>query len=161
MNIFRLHPNPRKSARMMCDKHIVKMPLESAQMLCSVWHRYGHGDKVKYKEAFKKHPCTLWAGDSHINYIWLWSHGMSLCHEYTQRYDKNHACEEIIKGILKVPFTFQQVTATPQPQCMPEEYKVSGDAVKAYRNYYIGDKIRIAKWNKTAPMPKWFRLGIV
>ena len=65
MNIFVLDQCPVESARMLCDKHIVKMPLESTQMLSSVWHRYGHGDKVQYKEAFKNHPCTLWAVDSY------------------------------------------------------------------------------------------------
>ena len=53
MNIFVLAGNPWDSAKMQCDKHVVKMPLETAQMLCSVWHRYGHGDKVPYKEAHK------------------------------------------------------------------------------------------------------------
>lgn len=74
MNIFVLAGNPWDSAKMQCDKHVVKMPLETAQMLCSVWHRYGHGDKVPYKEAHKKHPCTLWAGDTKQNYKWLYHH---------------------------------------------------------------------------------------
>ena len=43
MNIFVLDESPVTSAQMQCDKHIVKMPLETAQMLCSVWHRYGVG----------------------------------------------------------------------------------------------------------------------
>ena len=72
MNIFVLDESPVTSAQMQCDKHIVKMPLETAQMLCSVWHRYGVGDLVPYKEVHKKHPCTLWAGDSMDNYDWLW-----------------------------------------------------------------------------------------
>ena len=63
MNIFILDESPIISAQMQCDKHIVKMPLETAQMLCSVWHRYGQADRVPYKEAHRNHPCTLWAGD--------------------------------------------------------------------------------------------------
>ena len=64
MNIFVLDYMSEDAAKMLCDKHIVKMPLESAQMLSSVWHRYGHGDKVQYKQAYKNHPATVWAGDS-------------------------------------------------------------------------------------------------
>ena len=35
MNIFVLDENPVIAAKMACDKHIVKMILESAQMLCT------------------------------------------------------------------------------------------------------------------------------
>ena len=91
MNIFIVDKHPSAAAKMLCDKHIVKMPLETAQMLCSVWHRYGFGGKVKYKEAYKNHPCTLWAGDSEDNYGWLLQQGMELGEEYTSRYNKTHA----------------------------------------------------------------------
>ena len=70
MNIFVLDKSPIISAQMQCDKHIVKMPLETAQMLCSVWHRYGQGMNVPYKEAHKNHPCTLWAMETRSNYEW-------------------------------------------------------------------------------------------
>ena len=100
MNIFFVDNNPETAARMLCDKHIVKMPLESAQMLSSVWHRYGHGDKVQYKESFKNHPMTIWAGDSYENYIWLRKHALELCFEYTRRYGKVHKCQQVILDLL-------------------------------------------------------------
>ena len=157
MNIFRVDEDPVKSAQMLCDKHIVKMPLETAQMLCSVWHRYNFGHLVKYKEAYKNHPCTRWAGDSKENYRWLVKHGMELCREYTRRYDKIHACQEVIKwvGATSISFILDD-KATPQPQCMPDEYKVDNDVVLAYRNYYVGEKSKIARWNKNRFMPLWF-----
>ena len=105
MNIFVLDECPIISAQMQCDKHVVKMPLETAQMLCSVWHRYGLGDKVPYREAHKNHPCTLWAGDSAENYEWLWHHGMELCFEYTRRYNKIHKCQQVIMDLDKVHAT--------------------------------------------------------
>ena len=96
MNIFVLDECPVISAQMQCDKHVVKMPLETAQMLCSVFHRHGLGDKVPYKEAHRNHPCTLWAGDSADNFIWLWKHGMELCFEYTRRYNKIHNVSKLL-----------------------------------------------------------------
>ena len=165
MNIFVLDECPIQSAQMQCDKHIVKMPLETAQMLCSVWHRYGEGDKVPYKEAHKKHPCTLWTGDNAGNYSWLWKHGMELCFEYTRRYNKIHKCQQVIMDLALsnrvLNFDDKSWDITPHPQCMPDEYKstelrIHSNAVRAYRRYYVNGKKDIAKWEKSRPMPDWF-----
>ena len=129
MNIFVLDESPIISAQMQCDKHIVKMPLETAQMLCSVLHRHGQGDKVLYKEAHKNHPCTLWTGDSVDNFIWLWKHGMELCFEYTRRYNKIHKSSALNGALYAVPdylirsFNDQDSKLTKPPLCMPEHYK--------------------------------------
>ncbi len=164
MNIFVLDECPVQSAQMQCDKHIVKMPLETAQMLCSVWHRHGQGDKVPYREVHKNHPCTLWTGDSLLNYDWLWKHGMELCFEYTRRYNKIHKCQQVIMDleVYQCPFAFPITDcSTHHPQCMPDEYKstelrIHNNTVRAYRRYYVNDKKDIAKWEKSRPMPKWF-----
>ena len=163
MNIFVLDKSPILSAQMQCDKHIVKMPLETAQMLCSVFHRHGQGDKVPYKEAHKNHPCTLWAGDSADNFIWLWKHGMELCFEYTRRYNKIHKCQQVIMDLSKTDLgtlQYQDMEMTPHPQCMPDEYKCD-DPVLAYRKYYVNDKKDIAKWERGRPIPNWFGIKII
>ena len=167
MNIFVLDECPIQSAQMQCDKHIVKMPLETAQMLCSVWHRHGQGDKVPYREVHKHHPCTLWTGDSLLNYDWLWKHGMELCFEYTRRYNKIHKCQQVIMDleVYQCPFAFPITDcSTPHPQCMPDEYKstelrIHSNTVRAYRRYYVNDKKDIAKWEKGRPMPDWYDVG--
>ena len=162
MNIFTVHTDPVVAAQSLCDKHVVKMPLETAQMLCSVWHRYGYGDKVAYKEAYKNHPCTVWAGENQPNYSWLWLHGMELCKEYTKRYNKVHKCQQVIKDLRPIndwilPFIMNKPASEfiPHPQCMPEQYKTL-DATEAYRNYYKGEKAYFAKWNKGTPAPEWW-----
>ena len=164
MNIFVLDESPIISAQMQCDKHIVKMPLETAQMLCSVWHRYGQGMNVPYKEAHRNHPCTLWVGDSMDNYNWLWLHGMELCFEYTRRYNKIHKCQQVIMD-LSYPspskFNFDNYFKTPHPQAMPDIYKstklrIHNNTVRAYRQYYVNDKKDIAKWERGRPMPDWY-----
>jgi|TARA_R110000744_G_scaffold199212_1_gene318449 hypothetical protein len=160
MNIFVLDDSPVLSAQQMCDKHVIKMPLEVAQMLCSVWYRYGQGDDAPYKETHKNHPCTRWAGDNASNYTWLWEHGMELCREYTRRYNKIHKSQQVIMGrkLEECDFEFDNLTddMTPHPQCMPDKYKFEGRAWVAYRNYYVGDKHSIAAWNKGRPRPNWF-----
>ena len=166
MNIFILDESPIISAQMQCDKHIVKMPLETAQMLCSVWHRYGQGMNVPYKEAHRNHPCTLWAGNDGANYDWLWQHGMELCFEYTRRYNKIHKCQQVIMDIRETDWgtlQYKPMERTPHPQCMPDEYKEQDGffspevaSVRAYRKYYVNDKKDIAKWEKSRPMPDWY-----
>ena len=173
MNIFVLDECPVQSAQMQCDKHIVKMPLETAQMLCSVFHRHGQGHLVPYREVHKKHPCTLWAGDSADNFCWLVQHGMELCFEYTRRYNKIHKCQQVIMDLRETDWgtlQYQDMEKTPHPQCMPDEYKEQdgltpiyyvnniANAVRAYRRYYVNDKKDIAKWEKSRPMPKWFTM---
>jgi hypothetical protein len=159
MNIFVLDKSPIISAQMQCDKHIVKMPLETAQMLCSVLHRHGQGHLVPYKEAHKNHPCTLWAGDSCANFSWLVQHGMELCFEYTRRYNKIHKCQQVIMDIRETDWgtlQYQDMEMTPHPQCMPDEYKIRVSPVLAYRKYYVNDKKDIAKWEKGRDAPYWY-----
>ena len=101
MNIFVTDPDPWKSARVLPDKHIVKMPLETCQMLAIVCSdKWGHGfgtlpraDGKPYateKGAFRNHPCTIWANDYVMNWQWLLAHGFALCSEYAARYGKVH-----------------------------------------------------------------------
>ena len=167
MNIFVLDESPIISAQMQCDKHIVKMPLETAQMLCSVFHRHGQGHLVPYREVHKNHPCTLWAGDSADNFCWLVQHGMELCFEYTRRYNKIHKCQQVIMDLSKTDLgtlQYQDMEMTPHPLCMPDEYKstelrIHSNTVRAYRRYYVNDKKDIAKWEKGRPMPDWYDVG--
>ena len=93
MNIFYFSKCPIKSAEYQPDKMLVKMPLETAQMLCTA-HRELDGDEYAdeqglYKRAYWNHPCTIWARESSGNYVWLHRHFLALGREYTYRYGKN------------------------------------------------------------------------
>lgn len=153
MNIFVLDQDPKIAAQMACDKHIVKMPLETAQMLCTIYHK--NNLNAPYKRTHEKHPCTLWAGISKENYDWLYEHGLSLSKEYTFRYGKVHACESIIKSLVSKNISFKWPSMTKFALAMPDQYKDKLDPVKSYRNYYIGDKKPIATW-KNREIPDWF-----
>ena len=155
MNIFFLDADPKRAAQMQCDKHVVKMVLETAQMLSTAARAKGHD--VGYKSAYPKHPMTLWVGQSPHNFAWTIIHGMALCREYTLRYDKIHATEKIINDLYDV-CKGNYVKKTEPPQCMPD-YCKDDDVVKAYRNYYILEKNNFAVW-KYSGTPDWYTKGI-
>ncbi len=157
MNIFFLAADPYVAASMQCDKHIVKMIVETAQILATVHARYG-ATETPYRPTHAKHPSTLWAGDSVSNYRWLVSHGMGLCIEYTRRYGKRHKTQDIIEQLKEPPLDMIDVGFTSMPQCMPDEYKTD-DVVTAYRNYYKGAKAHFAKWKYTTPPTWWLEVA--
>lgn len=160
MNIFVLNNNPIKAAQEQCDKHVVKMALESAQMLSSA-HRILDGDEADdrlYKIAHPKHPCTLWTMESIANYHWHYIHWVALCKEYEYRYGKEHLSYVKLRDILKEqPKNIPIGTQTPfrlamgsNPECMFE------DPVKSYRAFYKTKQERFEmKWTKRK-VPQWF-----
>ena len=159
MNIFYLDKDPVVAAQMQCDKHVVKMILESAQML-STAHRVLDGNeyadkKGLYKMAHKNHPSTIWARSSLENYVWLFDHMVALMAEYTYRYDKHHATERLMAPLFKSPKNIDFGSSfTDPPQCMPD-YCKGDDTVSAYQTYYIVEKFDFASW-KRRDKPEWF-----
>lgn len=156
MNIFFVHYDPVVAAGQLCDKHIVKMCLETAQILCSVSWRYGV--PAPYKATHKNHPMTLWVGEALDNWKWTIDHGLALAREYTARYRKRHKSQEKIEWCKLNGGKPLGGKFTAPPLCMPDEYKTE-DFTKSYRNYYIGDKARFARWKNGNP-PGWFLAGV-
>ena len=145
MNIFYLDKCPEKAARLQYNKHVVKMILESAQMLCTAHHCIMGADAdVPYKAAHRNHPSTKWARQSGENYTWLYRHMIELGKEYERRYGKKHLsiikCEDPL-SIL--PGGILETGLTEMPQCMPDKYK-DECSIQAYWNYYIGEKHVVA-----------------
>lgn len=158
MNIFYLHNNAQICAMYHCDKHVCKMIIESAQML-STAHRLIDGDKYAdshnlYAKTHYNHPSAIWVRKSHKNYKWLYKLLSSLTDEYTVRYDKHHKTSQLLDALSKAPDNIVNAKFTEPPQCMPDEYK-NKNTITAYRNFYIGEKARFAKW-KCTEIPDWF-----
>lgn len=165
MNIFVLDENPIRAAEMMCDKHIPKMVVETAQMMASALRRHGVTDErmpltksgTPYKGGYQHHPCTVWAGDSYTNFDWLTSHGIALCAEYTFRFGKKHGCEDAICHMNAMHVDgfshLNRDRLTPFAQAMPDEYR-NPCAITAYRAYYHSKQF--AKWEKGTPAPDWW-----
>lgn len=155
MNIFFLDWDPIICAQMHVDKHVVKMILETCQILCAVHHLIESSYEQPYKLTHKNHPCTVWARESLANYKWLTKLGQELCKEYTYRYDKVHKCEQYIKEMSKEK-NFPYITNTeftPPAQAMPKMYK-SDDVIESYRQYYFFEKHSLLSWKKREE-PEW------
>jgi hypothetical protein len=186
MNIFHLDKDPVVAAKMMCDKHVVKMIVEYAQLMSTAhrvldgelyYDKTKNGRKIKrwkldgaaqerllYKASHVNHPSNIWVRENNENYRWLYKHFIALCVEYTHRYGKVHMTESKLSGQLWFsPRNINQIgKMTKFAQAMPDHCKMS-DAVEAYRNYYIKEKSYMAKWTNRA-VPNWFSqqsMGVV
>lgn len=154
MNIFVLDTDPYKCAVYHNDKHVVKMILETAQLLCGV-HWVG-GSEAPYKLSHRNHPCAIWSRECIENYIWLCDLGMALSREYSHRYNKRHKSQDIIEWCYdNKPNLRSNGDITPFALAMPDECKV-GNAVESYRVYYITEKRSLASW-KMRSIPTWFK----
>ena len=142
MNIFILDSDVKKCAQYHVDKHVVKMILETAQLLCGVHHMISQvTQEVPYKLSHKNHPCAIWARQSLSNYLYLCELGLELCNEYTYRYGKRHKSEQVILWCINNKPNIPDLGFTEPAKAMPDECKV-GSTVDSYRNYYINCKTK-------------------
>lgn len=179
MNIFYLDKNVQKCAEMHVDKHCVKMILEYAQLL-STAHRFLDGNVVTgvsktgrkqtryvlndsrndilYSATHINHPSAVWVRKNVENYLWLHLMLLSLCKEYTHRYGKVHKCERdgLVEILARAPNNIPTGKFTEPTPAMPDNYKVAGDSIQSYKNYYLGDKQRMFSWKKRET-PSWIR----
>lgn len=157
MNIFILDKDIVQCARFHCDKHVSKMILESVQIMCTALH--ARGFETPYRPTHARHPCVLWAGESFDNFLWLGKLAKALNNEYRLRYRKehDHASIAVLKEITQ--FRFESLGLTEFAQAMPDKYKVTGDAVAAYRKFYMGEKRDFAKWTSRTEPYWWDQLG--
>jgi hypothetical protein len=161
VNIFVLDTDPVEAARLACDQHVVVMPKECAQMLCAALQRHGL-THTPYKLTHPQHPCTLWAGDSRENFLWLCDHGEALVREHTLRYKPKHTHKSlaVIEWCRERAFVVRATgERTPFPQCMPKAFQnADGDVVGAYHRFYREDKVRFAKWRAPRKRPSWMNM---
>jgi len=154
MNIFVTDHCPIQSASNLPDKHIVKMPLETCQMLAIIYSDWYYGVGKLYKSdgtpyrtahgAFRNHPCTQWAAANQYNLAWLIAHGLALCEEYTLRYHKIHTCQDVIHQATRIyDSIFDEPVYTAYhkvkrfTRAMPEyiKYDTTIDTIEAYKRY--------------------------
>lgn len=164
MNIFVLDERPFEAARAHCDCHVVKMILETTQILCGVHHRFGVPFEGIYKPTHLEHPCVLWATSNLGSYDWAWLLLDALLVEYAHRYDKQHACRALANKLLLAPLPLL-VTEHPMLHHVfvgPDECRdPQGDTVASYRNLYnlkATAMKRSMRWTRREP-PSWFSGG--
>lgn len=162
MNLFVLDLDPTRAAQYHCDKHVVKMVLETAQILCTVHHQLDKSPSpLLYKATHKAHPCVVWAATNRANYKWTYQLFCALAAEYQHRYGRVHISFEKLQDALQW-FPSELPTAkrrTPFAQAMPDRYRRPGEPVVAYRSYYAGEKQRMLKYTRRQP-PDWLTLAV-
>ena len=164
MNIFFLHFNTSKCAKMHVNKHVVKMLIEHVQMLSAAHHLTGSSFKPPYKLTHKNHPCTIWTRKSLSNYLWLCDLTIQLCKEYTYRYGKIHKIEKekYIQSLFENHPNIPDIGFTLPAQAMPVEYKTSDkitdiiEVMISYHHYYFFEKSKILEW-KNRPIPDFIK----
>ena len=180
MNIFAIDRDPAQCAEWMVDRHVIKMILETCQLL-STAHRVLDGEmyidktktgrKVKrwrlpdqredviYSATHINHPSTKWVQESVENYNWLVEHLLALIDEYSYRYEKTHKCAgDLTYALCSPPLNLKKWDWTDIPPAMDNQYIISEDFVENYRNYYKNGKKHLHSWKKRNP-PKWIEVA--
>jgi hypothetical protein len=176
MNIFYLHKKQSKCARWHCDKHVVKMILETTQLLYTAhWMlcieagklpNFATAPSMKGEPRMRgylpisnaKHPCALWTRASVEHYRWLVILGMALCNEFRVRFTgKAHSCETHLRWLyFNEPAGFQATSWTEPPLAMAEEFRCSKSAIVSYRNYYKKGKSHLLSYT-LRHKPSWLK----
>lgn len=155
MNIFVLDEDPVIAARYLCDKHVVKMIVESFQLLSTVQRKCGNANEKLYKSTHEKHPCVIWLLKSKANYRWLVRHVDAMHIEYKNRYEKFHSSyTQLWTLVNQPPLCLPDIGLTEFVLAMPDKYK-SLNVVESYRKYYICEKLKFARWTQPASIPFW------
>lgn len=175
MNIFAVHTDPIIAAQSLCDRHVVKMVLETAQLLstahriidgtktdaktktgrnCSRWILADERNDILYHATHTNHPSAVWCRETFSNYNWLYKHFHGLLNEYTHRYDRVHKCAALTFSLRFTPTRISLGEMTPVALAMPDQYKVETDWVQSYRNYYKDGKAHLHTWTKRE-RPVW------
>lgn len=158
MNIFVIDESPVKAAQHQADKHVVKMIVESCQMLCSVYH--SQEINAPYKKTHFNHPCSKWARSSYHNFLWLIEHTQALLDEYTERYGRVHKSQNVLDWCESNSWrlSFDKIEQEPFAIAIAEDSICRSlpefnekDAVGAYRLFYKHDKKHLHAWKQNKP----------
>ncbi|KAL0216784.1 hypothetical protein P9112_008968 [Eukaryota sp. TZLM1-RC] len=189
MNIFFLSKNPKEAANDMCDQHIVKMALESTQLMFTCHHITRDPEdtqwmdkceietgRVPYKPSHQKHGSQLWLHESKANYMWLAQHAIGISEEYEKRYQKTLQGKVLIHWLAKnPPPNLPNKSMTIPYLAMPEDckyiYQHEGIAeepvenglnrtVMSYKLYYLLYKTRFARYFYI-DVPMWLESTLV
>jgi len=168
MNIYVLDKDPRLAAAYHNDRHVSKMLLDCVQIM-SMAHVEIDGMDVASKNIplmilprkhrtmeVARHICVRWACATSANYEWLHTLTRCLLVQFTERFGTVHMYEDLVNQLMTLPVNIHiSDRVTEHPQCMPLEYKITGNVVRAYREYYFGEKNHLAEWRNGGP-PLWW-----
>ena len=166
MQAFYLDHDPALAAQALCDQHVVKMPVEVAQVLSTAARLTKPSEECGrlYRATHEHHPVTRAVLADSGYRVWLCQHGVACCEEYTHRFGKVHAALAILHaaaallGITEV--TVAPIRSGSVPLVMPEDLH-SEDAVWSYRAFYTdklvgwADRESEARYTRRLPPCGW------
>lgn len=153
MNIFFTDECPIKCAENLDDKRVVKMVLETAQLLSTAINE--HGGSAPYKSTHVNHPSAIWARQSKENYWWLIDHFVALCHEYKSRYGRDHKCSDYINDFIALQPNFEINNMTEKPNCAAN--RTLGISYKSIQDIYLAYKLYLNdRWENDKRTPTWY-----
>ena len=161
MNIFAVDECPTAAAQALPDKLVVKMPLETTQILSTASELLGVPGP--YRKTHQHHPCVKWVMRDRANWLWTLDHGRALCDEYRYRYGKTHGCEEILEEISEECARPDKFSTNHEPffLAMPDELRhdpnLSCNPVEAYREYLRTRKAYYARWTRRSAPTWWIK----
>lgn len=153
MNIFVTNEHPKLAAESLDDKRVIKMVLESVQMLCTAMNYHG-ATQAPYKSTHVNHPSNIWARATRGNFMWLYWHATELMNQYEYAYDKMHKCTDYMDLIFEAARFIPDGGITPFANCAANSekgvsYKHLTDVTEAYRRYLVD------RWNGDMRKPTW------
>ena len=190
MNIFLLSLNPEEAAEFHCDKHVIKMILETTQLLYMCWAYFDENNwrdnleiqltenktmkemkennqKVNFStykcgKGHMNHPCSKWLRESSQNYKWLCELGLKLCEEKAHRWPKNkkHGSQGHLEVLSNNIPKGLKDLETNSYALAMPEECKLDNAVESYRKYYILHKQHIYKWTNRKN-PFWIKNNII
>lgn len=156
MNIFYLSYDQEECARWHVDSHVVKMILESTQLLSSAYYYTNQSSKAPYRLGWGNHPCSVWSRQSLDNWLWLLKLDACLSNEYTYRYGRIHACKCKMLQMCECIPDLPRIGFTQPPSVMPMACQISNDSAVNYQEYYKECKTGLFRWTKREE-PCWIK----
>ena len=147
INIFVTHPDPVISAWSLDDKRVIKMILESAQLLSTALFLHKGEIAGLYKPSHINHPCTKWVARNQSNFGWLTEHAFALCCVYQTAYDKRHKSSDVIELAAHLIQYLPPGELSSFENCTP--FKDRPDIINNYKQYLN------SKWDSDKLKPTW------
>lgn len=166
MNIFATDPSPQRSAQALDDLRVNKMIIESIQMMSYAIARHSptnddllpltkSGTHYKVSGSHKKHPCSIWCGNTRGNFTWLLQHTIHLIREKEVRFPKGKSTILYRKCVIKCFRARHIMPSGHREQFMnSSEYKFLLKTDEAYKLTMI-QKWSISRNHTSRTKPKW------
>ena len=159
MQLFILDHIPKNAASMLCDQHLRKMCLETAQILSSVMFLHGVTPVDGMPKPYNPHHPVIAALDNQHKINWTVLYNEALQREFLFRFGKAHAYAGLTPEYRKALFR-ENLKIRMEKLSFARDFKdiyiFEPDIVKAYRIYYKYKKSILKRWSYTnTKEPDW------